>query len=135
MLQEILSGDSLATIASRELGDPKKWREIAAANGIDIFKALPAEVKIPTAEEAEAWAVTQSRNAINDLKGTVTSNKLYQDVDRFTGGVLTKFVNEQLKTVDGAIEGFVKKEVGGRLKSISKSQTYEGITKVLDWLY
>lgn len=136
MLQEVLSGESLATIAHRELGDVRSWRELAEANGIDIFGALPIqEIKIPTPEEAEAWVVAQSRNAINDLKGTVTDSQLYKDVDKFTGGQLTKFVDSQLKTVEGAIEGFAKREIGGRLKSIATGQTYEGITKLLDWLY
>lgn len=137
---ELEPGKSLATIADSELGDLSKWRELAKANGIDIFKSpatalgLP-KIQIPPTDELEAWALSQSRNAVNDLKGAVTNSPIYKDVDRITGGQLTKFVDSQLKTVDGAVEKFVKGQVGGLLKGISKSKTYEGVTKVLDWLY
>jgi hypothetical protein len=131
------TGQSLGTIAAEQLGDVSKWRELASANGIKLFdQILPQQpIKIPPPEEVEAWALTQSRNAINDLKGTATNSQLYKDVDRITGGELSKFVDSQLKTVDGAIEKFVKGEIGDRLRTFAKGETYNGLTKVLDWLY
>jgi hypothetical protein len=129
------SGETLSTIADRAFGDVTRWRELYEANGADIFGDLPIgkEIKIPTYAELEAIAVSMSANAINDLKGTVTSNKLYQDVDRITGGILTKFVDKQFAEAGETVKAAIGK-LGG-LSIGAKGVTPTGAFKLIDWLY
>jgi hypothetical protein len=53
----VIEGDSLATIAYTEYGDPKLWRAIAVANGIDDPLAIRPgdELLVPSRKDAEAW--------------------------------------------------------------------------------
>jgi hypothetical protein len=129
------SSETLSTIADRAFGDVTRWRELYEANGADIFGDLPIgkEIKIPTYAELEAIAVSMSANAINDLKGTVTSNKLYQDVDRITGGILTKFVDKQFAEAGETVKAAIGK-LGG-LSIGAKGVTPTGAFKLIDWLY
>ena len=129
------SSETLSTIADRAFGDVTRWRELYEANGADIFGDLPIgkEIKIPTYAELEAIAVSMSANAINDLKGTVTSNKLYRDVDRITGGVLTKFVDKQFAEAGETVKAAIGK-LGG-LSIGAKGVTPAGEFKLIDWLY
>lgn len=129
------TSQTLSTIADRAFGDVTKWRELYEANGADIFGDLPIgkEIKIPTYAEMEAIAVSMSANAINDLKGTVTSNKLYRDVDRITGGVLTKFVDKQFAEAGETVKGAIGK-LGG-LSVGATGVTPTGNFKLIDWLY
>ena len=129
------TSQTLSTLADRAFGDVTKWRELDEANGADIFGDLPIgkEVKIPSYAEMEAIAVSMSANAINDLKGTVTSNKLYRDVDRITGGVLTKFVDQQFAEAGETVTNAIGKLSG--LSIGTKGVTPTGAFKLIDWLY
>jgi nucleoid-associated protein YgaU len=52
-LHTVVAGDSLASIAYREYGDPGMWRPLAAFNGIDdpIRLRLGSSLFVPTADE------------------------------------------------------------------------------------
>lgn len=54
----IVAGDSLASVAFAEYGDPTKWRAVAVANGIDDpMRVKPGTLLVlPDASEAEALA-------------------------------------------------------------------------------
>lgn len=129
------TGDTLSAMADRAFGDVTKWREIYEANGADIFGDLPIgkEIKIPTYQEVEAIAVAMSANALNDLKTTATNNQLYRDVDRITGGELTKFVDRQFAEAGATITGAIGK-LGG-LSIGARGLTPGGSFKLIDWLY
>jgi nucleoid-associated protein YgaU len=49
----VVAGDSLASVAWREYGDPTLWRAIAERNGIDDPMRLPAgkTLLVPAADE------------------------------------------------------------------------------------
>jgi nucleoid-associated protein YgaU len=55
-VHKVISGDSLASIAYREYGDPSMWRPLAAANSIDDPIRLPvgATLIVPAAHELAA---------------------------------------------------------------------------------
>ena len=52
-VHKVISGDSLASIAYREYGDPSMWRPLAAANNIDDPIRLPVGTTliVPAAHE------------------------------------------------------------------------------------
>ncbi|MGH9054938.1 MAG: peptidase M23 [Acidimicrobiales bacterium] len=54
----MVEGDSLASVAYQAYRDPKKWRALAALNGIDDPMRVPAgtELLVPEPGEAEAWS-------------------------------------------------------------------------------
>jgi len=55
-VRTVVSGDSLASIAYREYGDPTMWRPLAAFNGIDdpLRLRLGATLLLPTADDLMA---------------------------------------------------------------------------------
>jgi nucleoid-associated protein YgaU len=54
----VVAGDSLASIAHAEYGDPRLWRAIAVANGIDnpLRLRTGTHLRIPTQEDAAGMA-------------------------------------------------------------------------------
>jgi nucleoid-associated protein YgaU len=52
-VHKVIAGDSLASIAFREYGDPAKWRPLAAANNIDdpIRLCVGTTLIVPAAGE------------------------------------------------------------------------------------
>jgi nucleoid-associated protein YgaU len=55
-VHHVISGDSLASIAYQQYGDPSMWRVLAEANGIDDPIRLPAgqTLIVPAASELTA---------------------------------------------------------------------------------
>ncbi|NJR38520.1 MAG: hypothetical protein HC781_06335, partial [Leptolyngbyaceae cyanobacterium CSU_1_4] len=47
------AGDSLVTLAQQHLGDFRRWRDIAAQNGINPLEGLPTGINldVPTLDE------------------------------------------------------------------------------------
>ncbi|MEE4022754.1 peptidase M23 [Gordonia sp. PKS22-38] len=52
----LIAGESLATLAHREYGDPQRWRDIASFNGIDDPLRVPSGTRIclPAVDDARA---------------------------------------------------------------------------------
>lgn len=71
----ISAGDSLVSIASEVLGDYSSWRELAAMNDIDIFKAIEVgqTLTVPNKEEAERRFKDQAAIEINNINDEVQS--------------------------------------------------------------
>jgi len=71
----IQSGDSLASIAYTQLGSESNFRDIAAANDLDIFEPLPTGRVIALPQvPAVATATTPAAPTLGGLKQPETGN-------------------------------------------------------------
>ncbi len=56
----VVAGDSLASVAQREYGDPNRWRALADANGIDDPMRLPSGTRLLVPSLADASRLTRT---------------------------------------------------------------------------
>ncbi|MBE9178667.1 LysM peptidoglycan-binding domain-containing protein [Oculatella sp. LEGE 06141] len=83
-------GESLATIAHRELGIVDRWRDLADLNSIDIFSNIPigTELQIPSVQDIERLA----RDRIGSVLGEA-------DLSSLARGVNGQSLNQAIKLI------------------------------------
>jgi hypothetical protein len=77
-LYTLNSGDSVSTIAHRNLESSGDWRELADFNGIDIFQPLQVgkQIEIPSINQVKQMALSALQAQLNQ-----SVNDLYKDLD------------------------------------------------------
>ena len=124
----VAPGDNVIKIAQEQLGDWRRWREIADLNDFDVTQALPIiEAQLPELSGIAATAqpiltaIAQGRNGGGDISSLLLTAAQATGY----GQAATKALG-LVNGVQGAVESINGGEIGDR--------GYAGGVQLVDWL-
>lgn len=139
-------GDSLPALASKYLGNPGNFREIAKLNGLNVLEKLPLNlpIEIPDPEELIGKVQPILGEVSTTINAAVDEVEGFLDkVDSFGGGELqgyTKVARDALGEVNGVLgkaESLLGKGLKGfKLGGKESGRNYQQgkVLRLVDWL-
>lgn len=132
-IHNVISGETLSSIASDLLGDPGRFRELADLNGIDVFEEVldRTQIQIPTVDELLKPAAPVLA-ALQDVEGWIEkANEILPESLRG----YTKDALKLLGDINGALDDPVSTigDLLGRAEGILGGKDGQ-LYQVVDWL-
>ena len=138
MLQQINSGDSLSVLAQRQLGDWRKWRDLADKNGLNPTIELQpgSQIEIPNLNELASKAepiLGKVSAGLNAVGLSEYSSALQKVTSQVTG--YAKEAESVLGEVNGYLSGETQLSLDTVIDKIGGLREYSGKgVQLVDWL-
>jgi hypothetical protein len=138
MQQQINAGDSLSSIAQRQLGDWRKWRDLAGKNDLNPTVELSpgSNIEVPQLSEI----ASKAQPILGKVSAGLNSaglGELASSVDKVSSQVLgyAKEAESVLGEVNGFLSGDTELSLETVLDKVGGLREYQGQgVQLVDWL-